>query len=174
MVRLMRTLVISLVSCAILLSPTQAGAKDKKKDVPVAPLPAVIVNAKKIFLSNGGGSNLAYDAFYSKMKEWARYEIVGSPEEADLIVELSYCVEDKGTRIWSTDNTYNNTTHVYGGEITDPQLTLAIYDAKTKNSLLSETDHSRLARREKNREKETINSAQRLIVDLQARVAIPQ
>ena len=74
----------------------------------------------------------------------------------------------------STDNTYNNTIHVYGGEIFDPQLTLAIYDAKTKNSLWSETDHSRLARREKNREKETINSAQRLIVDLQARVAIPQ
>jgi hypothetical protein len=28
------------------------------------------MSAKKIFLSNGGGSNLAYDAFYSKMKEW--------------------------------------------------------------------------------------------------------
>jgi hypothetical protein len=174
MERLMRTLAIFLVSCAIFFSPTQADAKDKKKDVPVAPLPAVIVNARKIFLSNGGGSNLAYDAFYSKMKEWGRYEIVGSPEEADLIVELSYRVEDKGTRIWSTENTDNNAVHIYGGEITDPQLILAIYDAKTKNSLWSETDHSKLAKREKNREKETINSAQRLIVDLQARVAIPQ
>ena len=170
----MRTLAISLVSCAILLSPIQAGAKNKKKDVPVAPVPAVIVNAKKIFLSNGGGSNLAYDAFYSKMKEWGRYEIVGSPEEADLIVDLSYRVENKGTRVWSTENTDNYTTHVYGGEITDPQLILTIYDARTKNSLWSETDHSRPARRAKNREIETINSAQRLIVDLQARVAILQ
>src|ERR1700722_2231405 len=130
MERLMRTLAISLVSCAILLSPIQAGAKNKKKDVPVAPVPAVIVNAKKIFLSNGGGSNLAYDAFYSKMKEWGKYEIVGSPEEADLIVELSFRVEDRGTRVWSSTNTYNNTTHVHSVQIVDPQLILAIYDAK--------------------------------------------
>src|ERR1700722_20685274 len=107
----MRNVAFLLVVCSILLSPSLVGAKDKKKDVPVAPLPAVIVNAKKIFLSNGGGSNLAYDAFYSKMKEWGRYEIVGSPEEADLIVDLSYRVENKGTRVWSTENTDNYTTH---------------------------------------------------------------
>jgi hypothetical protein len=55
----MRNLAISVVLGAILLSPVLACAKDKRKDVPVAPLPAVIVNAKKVFLSNGGGSNLA-------------------------------------------------------------------------------------------------------------------
>jgi len=170
----MRNLAISLALGAILLSPGLAGAKDKKKDVPVAPLPAVIVNAKKIFLSNGGGSNLAYDAFYSKMKEWGKYEIVGSPEEADLIVELSYRVEDKGTRVWSSTNTYNNTTQVHSTQIVDPQLILTIYHAKTKNSLWSETDHRRLARREKNREKETANSAQRLVDDLKTRVTVPQ
>jgi len=170
----MRNIAISLVLGAILLSPGVGGANDKKKDVPVAPLPAVIVNAKKIFLSNGGGSNFAYDAFYSKMKEWGKYEIVGSPEEADLIVELSYRVEDKGTRVWSSTNTYNNTTQVHSAQIIDPQLILTIYDARTKNSLWSETDHRRLARREKNREKETVNSAQRLVDDLKTRVSVPQ
>jgi hypothetical protein len=43
-----------------------------------------------VFLSNGGGSNLGFDAFYSAMNKWGRYEIVGSPEEADLIVEVAY------------------------------------------------------------------------------------
>src|SRR5712692_2027209 len=170
----MRHLVLPLTLGAILLSSSLAGANDKKKDVPVAPLPAVIVNAKKIFLSNGGGSNLAYDAFYSKMKEWGKYEIVGSPEEADLIVELSYRVEDKGTRVWSSTNTYNNTTQVHSRQIIDPQLILTIYDAKTKNSLWSETDHRRLARRGKNREKETVNSAKRLVDDLKIRTSAPQ
>jgi hypothetical protein len=171
----MRNFAISLAIGAILLSAVLATANDKKKkEVPVAPLPAVIVNAKKIFLSNGGGSNLAYDAFYSKMKEWGKYEIVGSPEEADLIVELSYRVEDKGTRVWSSTNTYDKTTQVHSRQIIDPQLILTIYDAKTKNSLWSETDHRRLARREKNREKETVNSAQRLVDDLKTRVSVPQ
>ena len=134
----------------------------------------MIVNAKKIFLSNGGGNNLAYDAFYSQMKLWGKYQVVGSPEEADLIVELSYRVEDKGTRVWSSTNTYNNTTQVHSAHIVDPQLILTFYDAKTKNSLWSETDHRRLARREKNREKETVNSAQRIVDDLKTRVTVTQ
>jgi hypothetical protein len=170
----MRNLLVALALSAILLFPGLAGANDKKKDVPIAPLPALIVNAKKIFLSNGGGSNLAYDAFYSDMKNWGKYEIVGSPEEADLIVELAYRVEDKGTRVWSSTNTYNNTTQIHSTHVVDPQLILTIYEAKTKNSLWSETDHRRLARREKNREKETVNSAQRLVDDLKTRVTVPQ
>ena len=145
-----------------------------KKKIPAAPLPAVIVNAKKVFLSNGGGSNLAYDAFYAKMKAWGKYDVVGSPDEADLIVELAYRVDRGGTRVWSSTNTYNNTTQVHSAEIVDPQVVLTIYDAKTKTSLWSETDHRRLAVLQKNREKETTKSAERLVDDLKIRVNIPQ
>jgi hypothetical protein len=105
--------VAQLALVTILLSSFVTIAQKNNYDVPVAPLPAVIVNAKKVFLSNGGGSNLAYDAFYSDMKDWGKYQIVGSPDEADLIIELAYRVEDKGTRVWSTTNTYNNTTQVH-------------------------------------------------------------
>src|SRR5580700_9624893 len=84
--RSMRNLAVLLVVGSILLAPSLVGAKEKNEDVSVAPLPAVIVNAKKVFLSNGGGGSLAYDAFYSEMKGWSKYKIVGSPEESDLIV----------------------------------------------------------------------------------------
>jgi hypothetical protein len=49
---------------------------------------------------------------------------------------------------------------------------LTIYDGKTKTQLWAETDHRRLARRQKNRDKETVNSAQRLVDDLKTRVVI--
>jgi hypothetical protein len=120
------------------------------------------------------GYDLAYDAFYSAMKAWGKYQIVGSPNDADLIVELAYRVVDKGTRIWSSTNTYTGATQVHSREVTDPQLVLTIYDAKTKNSLWSTIDHRRLAMREKNREKETINSAERLVDELKTRATIPQ
>ena len=139
------------------------------KYVPPAPLPEVIVTAHKVFLSNGGGSDLAYDAFYSEMKNWGKYQIVGSPDDAELIVELSYHVEDMGTRVWSSVNTYNNTTQVHSSQLIDPKLILTIYDARTKNSLWSTVDHRRLARMEKNREKEMINSAERLVEELRLR-----
>jgi len=143
-----------------------------RKDIPAAPLPTAITNAHRVFLSNRGGSELAYDAFYSGMKSWGKFEIVGSPDDADLIVELAYRVEDHGTRVWSSTNTYNGATQVHSREIVDPQLLLTIYDAKTKNSLWSTIDHRRLARREKNREKETINSAQRLLDELKSRASL--
>jgi len=151
-----------------------AVAGKSRKDIPPAPLPSVVVNAKKVFLTNGGGSNLAYDAFYSEMKKWGKYEIVGSPDEADLIVELAYRVDHGGTRVWSSTNSYDGTTQVHSSQIVDPQVVLTIYDAKTKNSLWSMTDHRRLARREKNREKETVNSAERLVQELKTRVSLPE
>ena len=164
----MRKLAVAL--CLFLSVCADAGKS--RKDIPPAPLPSVVVNAKKVFLTNGGGSDLAYDTFYSEMKNWGKYEIVGSPDDADLIVEISYHVEHGGTRVWSTNNTYNGTTQVHSTQIVDPQLVLTIYDAKTKNSLWETIDHRRLARREKNREKETINSAQRLVDELKTRASL--
>jgi hypothetical protein len=108
------------------------------------------------------------------MEKWGKYKIVGSPEEADLIVELSYQVENLGTRVWSSTNTYNNTTQVYSRQVVDPKLILTIYDAKSKNSLWSMVDHRQLARMQKNREKETINSAERLVEELRTRASLPQ
>jgi hypothetical protein len=162
---------IALTLCLVALLPN-LWAKTRK-DVPAAPLPAEIINAQRIFLSNGGGSDLAYDAFYAAMKKWGKYQIVGSPAEADLIVELSYQVENLGTHVWSATNTYNNTTQVYSRQVVDPKLILTIYDAKSKNSLWSTIDHRQLARLEKNREKETINSAERLVDELRARASLP-
>jgi hypothetical protein len=166
----MRRLVLML--CLFALAPMLPART--RRDVPAAPLPAVVVNAQKIFLSNGGGSDLAYDAFYAEMKKWGKYQIVGSPEEADLIVELAYRVENMGTHVWSATNTYTNTTQVYSRQLVDPKLILTIYDAKSKNSLWSTVDHRRLARLEKNREKETINSAERLVEELRTRASLSQ
>ena len=163
---------VGIAVCLIISSYAVVGKS--RKDIPAAPLPSIVVNAKTVFLPNGGGSDLAYDAFYSAMKMWGKYEIVGSPNDADLIVEISYRVEHGGTRVWSTNNTYNGTTQVHSTQIVDPQLVLTIYDAKTKNSLWETIDHRRLARREKNREKETINSAERLVEELKTRVNLPQ
>lgn len=161
----MRLLALVLSFCVLV---PNLGAKTRK-DVPDAPLPSAIIEAHKVFLSNGGGSDLAFDAFYADMKRWGKYEIVGSPNDADLIVELSYQVENLGSHVWSSTNAYSGSTQVYSRQLTDPKLILTIYDARTKNSLWSTVDHRRLARLEKNREKEMINSAERLVAELRSR-----
>ena len=160
-----------LVFVLSLLAPRYSYAsKDHRKIVPEAPLPESVAMAKKAFLTNGGGSSLAFDEFYSQMKQWGRFELVGSPTGADVVIELRYFVDDHGPRVSSYTNAYTGQTQVISHEIVDPQLSLNIYDAKTKDLLWSVTDHRRLARREKNREKETVNSADRLVDNMKQRI----
>jgi hypothetical protein len=111
-----------------------AGASPSKsrKDVPLAPLPAKVVAAKKVFLANGGGSDLAYDALYAAVKEWPRFEIVDASVSADIIIEIRYVTEDHGTRVWSTTNASTGATNVHSRQIVDPQLVLTIFDPDRK------------------------------------------
>lgn len=143
-----------------------------KKEPAKAPLPAAISMAKSAFVANGGGSgtSLAFDEFYADMKAWHRFDLAQSPSGADIIIELKYEIVDKGERTGSAYNSYTKQTSVYSYDVTDPQLVVNIYDAKTNALLWSTTDHRRLARFAKNRDKETIKSADRLVNDLKDRI----
>jgi hypothetical protein len=159
-----------LILGALLLSLSSNASANKKKVVPEAPVPDFIVKTHQVFVTNGGGNQLAFDEFYSQVKTWGRYQLVGSPSEAEVVIELKYFVIDQGPLVWSSTNTYTHQTQVHSAEMTDPQLQINIYDAKTKDLLWSVTDHKRLARLEKNREKESVNSADRLAAGLKERV----
>lgn len=73
----------------------------QSKPAPDAPLPTQIAAAKKVFIANGGGDQLtendpiftggpdrAYNQFYAAIKNWGRFDVVGSPAEADLLLEI--------------------------------------------------------------------------------------
>jgi hypothetical protein len=100
-----------------------------------APIPAQILAAKTVFISNAGGDgpvwlaggpNRAYNQFYAAMKSWARYEIVSSPAAADLVLEISY----------AKPVAYDGKFAVH-----DPQFHLTILDPKTRVMLWSLTEH---------------------------------
>lgn len=104
------------------------------------------------------------------MKQWGRFEQTASPSQADVIIELKYVIGDQGTRVWSSTNSYTHETQVHSAEMTDPQLVLNIFEPNSGSLLWSTTDHRKLARFSSNRTKETINSADRLVRELQSRI----
>lgn len=160
------------LTCAVAFALLCCGIPSAKsrKDVPLAPLPAKVLNAKKIFITNGGGDDLAYDAFYAAVKAWGHYQIVDTPSDAEILFDLRYVTQDNGVRVWSSTNTYNGTTQVHSTHMIDPQLILTIADGGSREPLWSTVEHRRLAIREKNREKETVNAAQKLVDNLKLRV----
>ena len=81
-----------------------------KPGVATAPMPTAIQTAKRVFLGNagvdgnsfpvfrkGGDMNQPYNWFYMAMKTWGRYELVGSPADADLVFEISFAAPVAGT-----------------------------------------------------------------------------
>src|SRR5271154_1239072 len=78
------------------MTTISALAGQQPNDPPPAPVPAPIFTAKKVFVSNAtgeialppGNPDLTYNEFYAAMKSWGRYELVSSPADADLVIEI--------------------------------------------------------------------------------------
>lgn len=79
------------------------NSSDKKALTVPGPVPAQIANAKSVFISNTGPDgmpsdmlekfgepNRPYDQLYAAMKSWGRYQLAGSPEDADLVLEIHF------------------------------------------------------------------------------------
>jgi len=141
-----RLFVIFLAVCPAIL-PQHAFAAKSRKDVPLAPVPSKILTAKKVFVANGGGNDLAFDALYASIKDWPRYEIVDTSSGADIIMEIRYVTEDQGVRVWSTTNSATGATNVHSTHVVDPQLVLTIFDPISKEQLWSTVEHRQMERR---------------------------
>jgi hypothetical protein len=87
----------------IALASLPLVAADKEVPLAAAPIPAQVLTAKKLFISNAGvngigfailqragDANRPYDLFYAAVKGWGKYEIVDSPSDADLVLEMRF------------------------------------------------------------------------------------
>jgi hypothetical protein len=67
-------------------------------DAPPAPVPSQILTAKKVFIANTTGEmvlppgdpDMTYNEFYAAMKSWGRYELVSSPADADMVLQVQF------------------------------------------------------------------------------------
>jgi hypothetical protein len=147
----LRTIKSLAIAIAILGLVQMLNAQQPKGPAP-APVPAQIAAAQKVFISNAGGASLEtvidetvfnggpdrpYNEFYAAMKSWGRHELVSSPADADLVLEISWALTDTGLRL-----------PVLG------QLRLVVVDPKTHVTLWNITEYVRgallLGNRDKN------------------------
>ena len=123
----------------------------KPNETATAPVPPQIGTAQKVFISNAGGDSFEavtdqtafrggpdrpYNQFYAEMKGLGRYELVASPADADLVLEISWVLTDTGLKL-----------PVLG------QLRLMVVDPKTHVTLWNFTEYVRGAMLLGNRDK---------------------
>lgn len=122
-------LVIFSVACSIALGVAPVLEAQQPADPPLAPVPAQILNGKKVFISNASGESavaqgvpeLTYNEFYAGVKSWGRYELVAAPADADLVFEIRYVLFAGPVRVLNGD----------GGSVGGERLRVTILDPKT-------------------------------------------
>ena len=92
-IRLAASLGLSMILCAESLLCAQTSLP------PVAPAPAQILSAKRVFIANAsgefasdlwsGGMDRPYNELYAATKKWGRYELVPAPGDADIVFEIA-------------------------------------------------------------------------------------
>jgi hypothetical protein len=158
------------LSIAVVFTTSATTAAVKPSPV-AAPIPAQIVAAKKIFIANGGGDEMAeddpifsggpdraYNQFYAAMKSWGHFEIVGSPAEADLLVEIRQEVQtvSLGGRAGGSDT---------------PLFQLIIRDPKTNTLLWGFHVHSKFGVGQGNSDRNFDEAVDRLVSGLRGLVS---
>ena len=160
---------------AVFLLQVGFAVAGDSKPVATAPIPTQIASAKKVFIANAGenqpfynepmfngGSERAYDLFYASMKAWGKFELVGSPAEADLILEIEFTVPKAGPKVAQEMN-------LLAGDVPyDPQFRLVIRDPRTSALLWAVTEHVQWAILQGNRDKNFDQALVRLAFDAQS------
>jgi hypothetical protein len=107
-----------------------------------APVPPLLLNAKKIFIANAGADSglfphpfsgdpdRAYNEFYADVESWGRYQVVASPGQADLVFELQLTAPNGPT----------NANKQNGASDPLPMFRLVIYDRPTHYVLWALTE----------------------------------
>lgn len=138
--------------------------------VPNAPIPTQIAAAKKVFIANAGGDQLteddpiftggpnrAYNQFYAAIKSWGRFNIVGAPADADLLLEIRQEVQ-----IGSLGGK--------AGGFATPLLRLEIRDPKTNALLWAFHIHFHFGAGQANSDRNFDQVVNRLAMELRALV----
>jgi len=136
-----------------------------------APIPTPISGARRVFIANAGGDDpgvvehlfsggpyRAYNQFYAAMKSSPRYELVGSPAEADLLFEIRFTVvPDRPTGVWGSRN---------AGDVNDAVFRLEIRDPKVNAPLWAYNEHMEWAALQSNRNKNFDQALARIVTDV--------
>ena len=130
-------------------------------------------------MKNAGGSEIPFNVIEGGIEGWGRYTLADSPEKADLIVEVTAPSEESGVSVTSkttteTGRAQQSTTS--SRELGTGPIKLVVYDARNHVPLWSASENPKGAFKQKNREDNLVEAAQKLVHQLRERVEpqVPQ
>lgn len=123
---------------------------------------------KTMYIKNEHGSDTPYDVIASDIQGWGHFDIVTSPEKAQIIAEItSY---ENGSISAGSKTDYSNREGKpvpslgASKDLSASSVILKFYDAKTRRELWSGTEHVKGAFKKKTEEDNFVASAEKLFL----------
>ena len=168
-----------LLALGVLCTLTANAQQEQKKAVPAGSA-ARFTNVKTAYVTRTGGNPIAYDVISSSIDGWGRFAPASSPEKADIVIEISST--DPGGVVSSSGAKHDQKTgrpEPYSStskEFSLPEVRMVVYLAGDKNKvpIWSGLEHAKAAFKEKARENNLVEAAQRLFSKFHDTVEPPQ
>jgi len=168
-----------LLAFSFALAQTQKAAPAQEPTKPPALTPsAKLAAARTAYLKRVGGNEIAYNVIETSLEGWGRFVLIDSPEKADIIIEVSGPSEDGNVSVSSRTKTDGITGRPEQSTTTTRDLSnapvkLVVFDAKTKMLLWSGTENPKGAFKQKSRDDNLVQAANKLFTRFHDRVEPP-
>jgi hypothetical protein len=165
--------------------PSEKSEKQRPQQQKTEKRPAVaespaqrLASAKSVYVVRLSGGDIPFDTIRTTMEGWERFKFVDSADKADLIIEVSSNGGDNDVRVSSGMNPSPQTGRMEQStssskDISATQVSMLVSDARNKRVLWRGTESAKYAMRQKARENNLVEAAERLASKFHDRLEPP-
>lgn len=132
---------------------------------------ARLTSAKSLIITRARGSAIPYDVISSALEGWGRFTIVDDRDKADLAVEIATIGGDGGMSFAGSSGGYR--PGATSRDASDAEITMTVYDARSKRVLWIATETARFAMKQTSRENNLVEAAEKLALKFHDRLEPP-
>jgi hypothetical protein len=134
---------------------------------PVIETPSMrLAAARKVFMNRTRGSRIPFETIRSTIEGWGRFTLVETPDKADLLIEIASS-GDSGVQVSSSSNVSPESGHEEKStstrkDISPTDIRMIVSDVRNKRVLWAGTESVKFAMKEKAKENNLVEAAERL------------
>ncbi len=159
-------------------SPSPSAASQTEKKHPLLTPEARLAAARNVLVIRTRGGDIPYDVIRTTIEGWGRYTLVSQPEKADLIIEVASSGGGSDVHVTSGSSNSSQTgrpeqSTSTSKDISSTDVTLTVSDAQNKRVLWHATETAKYAVKQKARENNLVEAAEKLASKFHDRIEPP-
>lgn len=125
-----------------------------------------LASARNVLIVRTRGSDVPVDVIRSTLEGWGRFTLVEARDKADLIIEVASSgnsgVQVSSSSSVSPDSGREEKSTSSRKDLSPTEIYMAVFDARNKRPLWNATETVKFAVKEKNKENNLVEAAERL------------